>query len=335
MPAGSPVGVGQFVDAVEVCPLNPLNDKLRNTVAARDLGGPAGVMVHQVHEDLSPVPGIDCPGRVQHRDTKFDRQPGPRMDQPDEAIGKRHGDPGTDELALARRDLGILGREKVGPGVTRMGVRRQRQVWVQPLDRHTNGIGLVAAQGFLPPGDEQSAAVSLQGVKHPASNLAPQTSTAESPYTERLKCPWWAWVAVTALVALVTLEIGLGAPGARTWVPLVLTVPLAIAGLWWLGRIKIAVSRTQLMVDDAHLPLEFIADVIPLDAEEKRLILGAGADPLAFIIQRPWISTAVQIMLNDPADPTPYWVISTRKPEQLAAVLTAGRELQRLAVTQP
>jgi hypothetical protein len=140
---------------------------------------------------------------------------------------------------------------------------------------------------------------------------------------------------VTALVALVTLEIGLGAPGARTWLPLVLTVPLAIAGLWWLGRIKISVSRTQLMVDDAHLPLEFVADVIPLDAEDKRLILGAGADPLAFIIQRPWIGTAVQIILDDPADPTPYWVISTRKPEQLAAALTAGRELQRLAVTQP
>lgn len=167
---------------------------------------------------------------------------------------------------------------------------------------------------------------------HPG--MASKPPTAEARYTERLTCPWWAWLAVLALVAVLALEISLGAPGPRTWVPLAILVPLTVAGLTWLGRLRIAVTETEFHADDARLPLNVIADVIPLDAEGKRLILGAGADPLAFIIQRPWIGGTVQIMLDDPTDPTPYWVISTRRPEKLAEALLAGRKLQRLPVAQ-
>jgi hypothetical protein len=55
-------------------------------------------------------------------------------------------------------------------------------------------------------------------------------------------------------------------------------------------------------------------------------VLGVGADPLAFVVQRPWVPGAVQVLLNDPADPTPYWVISSRRPTQLAAALLAARQ---------
>jgi hypothetical protein len=32
------------------------------------------------------------------------------------------------------------------------------------------------------------------------------------------------------------------------------------------------------------------------------------------------------VLLNDPADPTPYWVISSRHPTRLAAALLAARD---------
>jgi hypothetical protein len=35
----------------------------------------------------------------------------------------------------------------------------------------------------------------------------------------------------------------------------------------------------------------------------------------------------VQVLLNDPADPTPFWVVSTRHPVELAeALLAAARK---------
>jgi hypothetical protein len=38
-------------------------------------------------------------------------------------------------------------------------------------------------------------------------------------------------------------------------------------------------------------------------------------------VQRPWVRGAVQVVLDDPADPTPFWVVSTRDPVRLATVL--------------
>ena len=102
-------------------------------------------------------------------------------------------------------------------------------------------------------------------------------------------------------------------------------LPVTAAGLWWLGRIRVAVTDGELLVDDARLPVRFVADVVALDAAGRREVLGVGADPLAFVVQRPWIGGAVQVVLDDPADPTPFWVVSTRHPVELAAALLAAR----------
>jgi hypothetical protein len=37
---------------------------------------------------------------------------------------------------------------------------------------------------------------------------------------------------------------------------------------------------------------------------------------------RPYLSRAVRVEIDDPADPAPYWLLSTRHPERLAAALT-------------
>ena len=36
---------------------------------------------------------------------------------------------------------------------------------------------------------------------------------------------------------------------------------------------------------------------------------------------RPYLSRAVRIGIDDPADPTPYWLVSSRRPDRLAAAL--------------
>ena len=39
---------------------------------------------------------------------------------------------------------------------------------------------------------------------------------------------------------------------------------------------------------------------------------------------RGWISSVVRIDITDPADPTPYWVASSRNPERIAEILNDG-----------
>jgi hypothetical protein len=152
------------------------------------------------------------------------------------------------------------------------------------------------------------------------STAAPATPV----YAERLTVPWWAWPAGLLGGALLATEIWLGGGGLRAWLPFAVVLPLTVGVLVRLGRIRIAVTDTEFRVDDARLPLAVVADVVALDADGKREALGVGAHPLAFVIQRPWIKGAVQVVLNDPADPTPFWVISTRHPIELAEALLAG-----------
>jgi hypothetical protein len=150
---------------------------------------------------------------------------------------------------------------------------------------------------------------------------------AAASYAERLTAPWWLWLPLLALAGLPAAGLSLGATGPRAWLPYVVLVVLLAFGLWWFGRIRVAVAGGELRVDDAHLPVRFVADAIPLDATGKRELMGVSADPMAFVVQRPWITGAVQVVLDDPADPTPYWLVSSRHPGELAdRLLTARRE---------
>jgi len=143
--------------------------------------------------------------------------------------------------------------------------------------------------------------------------------------------PWWGWLGGLAVTAALTAELTIGAPALRLPALYAVTLALAAAGLWALGRIRIAVTGEDLIVDDARLPLRFVAGVQPLDAKARRELLGTDAHPLAFVVQRPWVRGAVRVDLDDPADPTPYWLISTRRPTELAAALTAsGRDREEL-----
>ncbi|GIJ20308.1 hypothetical protein Vlu01_09320 [Micromonospora lutea] len=137
------------------------------------------------------------------------------------------------------------------------------------------------------------------------------------------------WLAGLAAAAGLAVEVWMGAPGARAWLPFAVLLPATVAGLAWLSRIRVAVADGELRVDDARLPVRFVADAVALDAEGRREVLGVAADPLAFVVQRPWIPGAVQIVLNDPADPTPFWVVSSRHPVELAEALLAARDAGR------
>ncbi|WP_189115391.1 DUF3093 domain-containing protein [Pilimelia terevasa] len=144
-------------------------------------------------------------------------------------------------------------------------------------------------------------------------------------YAERLRVPLWWWLLAALVAAALASEVWLGGSGVRRWLPFAVLPPLAAVGLWRLGRLEITVTGDELRVDDARIPLRQVADAVPIDAAGRRLLLGPAADPLAFVVQRPWVAGAVQVVLDDPADPTPYWVVSSRDPVALASAVMAGR----------
>ena len=53
------------------------------------------------------------------------------------------------------------------------------------------------------------------------------------------------------------------------------------------------------------------------------------ADARAYLLLRPYLSRAVMVPVDDPADPTPYWLVSTRRPDELVAALDAAASADR------
>jgi hypothetical protein len=143
----------------------------------------------------------------------------------------------------------------------------------------------------------------------------------EIAYHERLSVAWWLWPAALAGSAFVATELAIGAFALRNPITYAAAALLALAGVLALNRIRIAVDQRELAVDDARLPLSAIGEVTVIDVEARRDLLGQDADPLAFVIQRPWIRGGVRIDLDDPDDPTPYWYVSSRRPAELAAAI--------------
>jgi len=87
------------------------------------------------------------------------------------------------------------------------------------------------------------------------------------------------------------------------------------------SRSTISVDDNELRIGRAHIELRYVESVELLTPEEMRLLRTRDADPAAFLAIAFWISTGVKITLKDSRDPTPYWLVSARKAEELKRTL--------------
>ena len=56
---------------------------------------------------------------------------------------------------------------------------------------------------------------------------------------------------------------------------------------------------------------------------------GTGLDARAYLVIRGWVHSVVRVPITDPADPAPYWLLSTRRPTELAAAINGSRRPER------
>jgi hypothetical protein len=148
---------------------------------------------------------------------------------------------------------------------------------------------------------------------------------SESAYREMLRTPWWWYPIAIGIACLLAAEFHVSGASLTDWIPYATLVPLSILFVWWLGHSRLEVSSGELRVRGAHLPLQYVSGVIALDARTLRLVVGREGDPAAFISIRPWIGPGVQFWLDDEDDPTPYWVVSTRHPDQVVTAVRGRR----------
>ena len=139
-------------------------------------------------------------------------------------------------------------------------------------------------------------------------------------YSERLWPPvsWWI---VTALLSAMT-----AAMVYPVWEFGALVVPIVVFVLAaaWLRSMSspVVVTGDALRAGPAHIDRRFVAEAIPYDERDSFVARGAELDARAYLMIRPWVKTVVKVVIDDPADPTPYWLVSSRRPRALAAAHT-------------
>lgn len=134
--------------------------------------------------------------------------------------------------------------------------------------------------------------------------------------------PWWWYLPAVGVAVLLGAEIHMGYPGLRSWVGYAVLIPLAVAVLVWLGRVRVQVVDGQVRAGDAAVPLRFVGRVeVIRGADARQVALGPDLDPTAHLVHRAWVRPVVRLEITDPEDPTPYWVVSVRDPESFVAAL--------------
>ncbi len=150
----------------------------------------------------------------------------------------------------------------------------------------------------------------------------PDATSAGSPaeFREKLWPNVWIWI----------IAAGISGAGILVFAPISLAAGYTAAGVLFvimavllvLSTPTITVTADTLTVGRATIDRRFVGAVEAFRGKEATAQRGTRLNGLAYLCIRGWIDPVVKIEITDPSDRTPYWLTSSRRPEELAAALT-------------
>ena len=117
------------------------------------------------------------------------------------------------------------------------------------------------------------------------------------------------WLVFAPLNADLGLILGVLATAFSVWIRFALSK-------------RIVVTKRVLMVGKARIPREVLGQVTVIEKSEQFAEKGPKLDARAYVALKA-LDGLVKIENTDAADPTPYILVSTRRPEQLRQALTS------------
>lgn len=170
------------------------------------------------------------------------------------------------------------------------------------------------------------------------SNGLDQGDNFEVLYRERQWVPWYWWLFAAFVAALLAATVSLNRHDI--WPIITFIIAFGLFG-WALVSMSGTIIQVEkdadgtrwLTVKGAQLPHDIISRSLAVPKSARRSALGPQLDPAAFLVSHQWVDELVMLVLDDPEDPTPYWLISSKDPEALLRALVpaqADRALKNL-----
>ena len=140
-------------------------------------------------------------------------------------------------------------------------------------------------------------------------------------FKEVLRPPIWVLAFIYFLLLSLVIAIWAAFGGLATIYTFVIAT-IAIIYLALKMGATISISADELRIDGAHIEIKYLGAVTVLDASMMKALRTRDADPAAYLAIKFWTPAGVKIEVNDPRDPTPYWLITSKRGEEIAALLS-------------
>lgn len=164
-----------------------------------------------------------------------------------------------------------------------------------------------------------NASENVTSSNHPT---AESSAKAETLYSERQWVPVWWWVVGIAFAALLGGQMG---NNRGIWWFAITFVIVSAVIVWFLVHLSSTVVKVErdadgtrwLVIGEANLPASVVTRSLAVPKTATQNALGRQLDPAAYLVHHAWVDELVLFVLDDPEDPTPYWLVSSRDPEAL------------------
>lgn len=157
----------------------------------------------------------------------------------------------------------------------------------------------------------------------PADRAGSQRPTGGALFRERLTPGPGTWIVLLAFAlsfGVVLLPLSLWAAAVVGALAMIAMVGIGIA-----SSPVIEVADGELHAGRARIGVEHLGHVTVLEDEGWTTAMGTGFVPEDHHCTRGWIGSGVRVELTDPEDPTPAWLLSSRRAQDLALALETAR----------
>ncbi len=138
-------------------------------------------------------------------------------------------------------------------------------------------------------------------------------------YQERLPVPVWWWLIGVGVVGSVALAVFAYLGPWQAWTLVGIATVMVAVGLASY-TMRITVDARGLTVGRNTLEPEYLGEARPVEGDVR-----ADTDATSHMLTRPWVRGKVRVVVDDEADPHAAWIISTGRPEALAAAIEEAR----------
>jgi len=129
------------------------------------------------------------------------------------------------------------------------------------------------------------------------------------------------WLYIAAVLVIPAIVLVLAPINMLFGVVLSVVVYITIVVLMVVKAPSIELTEGQLRVGKASISRTHLGAASGFSGSHAIEQRGTKLDARAWVMFTGWVDPVVRIDIDDPQDPVPYWLVSTRHPEEFVAAL--------------